>query len=270
MSDILKVAVIQMDCCCGNVRLNLEKAGALLKEAKAEGAELAVLPELFNVGYELEVLKGLEYNYAETLDIISRLSKELNMYIVAGVLEKLNHKYYNSALVFDNQGNMVDSYRKINLFPLGSEKEIFEPGVKPVTFNLGHIKFGVMICYDIRFPELGRRYFQEGCDALLVVSAFPLARKEHWNTLIRARAIENQSYVLAANRCGMDGKTSFAGNSCMVDPWGNVTGALDSLQEAAVVQTMDLKECSSVRALFPIRADKQRLDSVLSINKKRE
>jgi len=270
MGGILKAAAIQMDCRCCDVRSNLEKAGVLLKKAKAEGAELAVLPELFNVGYDLDALESLEYNYNETADEISRLSKGLNMYIVAGVLEKPNDKYYNSALIFDNKGNMVDRYTKVNLFPLGREKEIFEPGVKTTTISIDGIKFGVMICYDIRFPELGRKYFQEGCDALLVASAFPFARQEHWNTLIRARAIENQSYVIAANRCGMDGKTRFAGNSCIVDPWGKVPGALDNFQEDTVVQTIDIQENNRVRKLFPIREDKQRLDSVLSINKRSE
>ena len=162
MKKTFKVASIQMDCECGNVKANLKKARALLVQAKENGAELAVLPELFNVGYNLDMLKDMDYNFSETSEEISEISNALSICIVAGVFEKFNEKYYNSVFVYNNHGEIMEKYRKINLFSLSHEKELFHPGNEIKIFEINNIKFGILICYDIRFPELSRKFSRRG------------------------------------------------------------------------------------------------------------
>jgi predicted amidohydrolase len=191
MGNKIKVASIQMDCRSGKVKENLDNAERMLKTARERGAALAVLPELFNVGYQLDMIKGLEYSFSETIGVISQISRELNMYIAAGVLEKYSDRYYNSLIVYDNRGELIETYRKINLFSLSNEKDIFLPGNQIKMFKINDFKFGLLICYDLRFPELSRKYFEDGCSVLMISSAFPFPRVEHWNTLLRARAVEN-------------------------------------------------------------------------------
>ncbi len=259
----IKAASIQMDCKSNNIKENLAKAECLLTRAKEQGAGFAVLPELFNVGYKLEEFKELDYDFNGTLNTLKRISKELGIHIIAGVLEKSDGQYYNTAVIFDNSGEMIEKYRKINLFPLSNEKEIFVPGNRIKTVNIGGIKLGILICYDIRFPELSRKYFNNGCSAYAVLSAFPFPRLDHWNIIIKARAIENQSYVIASNRVGSDGNMKFVGNSCIIDPWGKVLGILNDTQEDVLVQDIDLNEVAGVRELIPCNKDKIWLEAVL-------
>lgn len=263
MSDIVKVASIQMDCQSGKVKENLDKAESMLKKARERGAILSVLPELFNVGYQLDIIKDLEYSFNETTNQISKISKELGMYIAAGVLEKCGNNYYNSVLVYNNHGKLIEVYRKINLFSLSNEKDVFLPGNEIKMFQINDFKFGVLICYDLRFPELSRKYLEEGCSALLISSAFPSPRLEHWNILLKARAIENQVYVIASNRVGMDGSLRFVGNSCIIDPWGEVLMKRNEEEEDVLVYGICKNEVDKVRSLIPCSKDKLWMDSVL-------
>ncbi len=263
MGERIKVACIQMDCESGNVKANLIKAGKMLAKAREKGAMLAVLPELFNVGYKLDILKSLDYDFCGTTAEISKLSKELDIHIAAGVFEKCDGRYYNSVVVYNNNGELIEKYKKINLFSLSNEKEIFIPGNEIKTFNIKSFKFGILICYDIRFPELSRKYLNAGCSALIISSAFPFPRLEHWNTLLKARAIENQVYVIASNRVGKDGDMQFLGNSCVIDPWGNVLIKKDETEEDVLVHDISTDEVERVRTFIPCIDDKIRLESVL-------
>lgn len=259
---MLKVACIQMDCEPGNVAKNLEKALGLIHEAKEKGAELVLLPELFNVGYDFTVYKKMEYNYQETKDVLSDTAKNLNIHIVAGILELEGERCYNSLLIFDNFGKIIARYCKVNLFPLSYEEEIFVPGEEKVTVDIKGIRFGVMICFDIRFPELSRQYLKDECDAMLIASAFPFPRLDHWRTLLKARAIENQMYVIAANRSGKDGGLTFLGNSCIIDPWGTLKASANETEEAVIIHTIEREKVNHVREIMPIVTNFKRLSKL--------
>lgn len=263
MEDSFKVACIQMDCVSGNVEANFQKAKSLLLKAVEKDAKLAILPELFNVGYDLKMLKSLNYNFSDTINEISEISNELGIYIAAGVLEKSEDKYYNSTVVFNNRGELIEKYRKINLFSLSDEKDIFTPGDEIKMFYLDNIKFGILICYDIRFPELSREYINNGCKALIVSSAFPFPRLDHWKTLLKSRGIENQVYIIAANRIGKDDGLQFLGNSTIIDPWGNILGILNEQKEDVLIHEIDLNKVNSVREFMPCIKDKKFLESII-------
>lgn len=262
----LRVASIQINSDIGEVEKNNEKGVKFIREAKEAGAQVAVLPELFNVGYDLTLLADLDYDFDANIKLYSDLAKELDMYIAAGLLEVDEKGKYNTLFVFDNKGEIVTKYRKVNLFPLSIEEEIFTAGQKLATFTVGDFKFGLMICYDIRFPEMGRLYVDEDCNALMVASAFPFPRLDHWRTLLQSKAIENQLYLVAANRTGKDKDFWTVGNSCVIDPWGTVKATMSETDEGYICHDFELEKVKEVRKFIPALKNKENLDALISKN----
>lgn len=256
MSEQIKVCAVQMASLAGEVAHNLQKAKELVTQAKAQGAELVLLPELFDVGYDLEIVKQLDYDTNATLNFLKDLCKSLKIYMIAGVYENSAEGKFNTAYVIDDQGNAISKYRKNKLFCLSKEKEIFTPGEQLCTVDIKGIRFGLMICYDIRFPELGRKYIEAGCEALAIISAFPFPRLEHWKTLLKARAIENQLYVVAANRVGKNADFYFHGKSCIIDPWGTMLQEANETDETFALATITKAQVQKVRQTLPALEDR--------------
>jgi predicted amidohydrolase len=189
------------------------------------------LPELFDVGFRYDdygrIGPGIP---GPTTHFIESIAKEHNAYVVGSGLEKADSRYYNTLIAASPAGKTIATYRKVH--PFQAERTVFSGGDKVVLFDAKGIKVGVEICYDIRFPELTRRMALEGAQLILVPGAFPDPRCAHWDSLLIARAIENQLYVAAANRVGrgFDGKTYF-GHSQMIDPSGVRLTRLTSEQQ---------------------------------------
>ena len=256
MSNTLKVCSVQMDSKLGDVGYNIRQVHKLILEAKKQDIELVVLPELFDVGYDLDLIKTMAYDTECTLNELKHISSSTNIYIVAGVYECLNGEAFNTAYVIAPNGEILGKYRKNKLFCLSKEKEIFNPGTKLEMIEIKNIKFGLMICYDIRFPEIGRSYVAEGCEAIIVLSAFPFPRLEHWKILLRARAIENQMYIIAANRVGKDKEFWFHGKSCIIDPWGTILHEGNETDEGLIISTISKDEVIRVRKALPALDDR--------------
>lgn len=256
MNEQINVCAVQMVSQAGKEGSNLNKAKELVKKAKAQGAELILLPELFDVGYDLEIVKHLDYNTEATLDFLKALCKELEIYMIAGVYENTSEGKFNTAYVIDNEGNQIGKYRKNKLFCLSIENEIFTPGEEQCIVEIKGIRFGIMICYDIRFPELGRKYIDAGCEVIAVVSAFPFPRVEHWKTLLKARAIENQLYVVASNRVGKNADFWFHGRSCVIDPWGTMLQEANETDETFAQAIITKEQVYKVRQTLPALKDR--------------
>lgn len=250
---MLKVACGQLASEPGKCLVNLDKAGWMIRQAKVAGAELVVFPELFNVGYDFDVIKGMHYDFAETEAVLSRTARDKGIYLACGVLEVVDEVWYNSLIVWDKYGERAATYRKISLFPLSKEETVFTAGSNITTVNVGDFKLGLMICFDIRFPEISRRYMEEGCDGIIVASAFPFPRLDHWRTLLKSRAIENQMYIVAANRTGKDGELQFLGNSCIIDPWGTVKATASETDEGVIFHDLQLEKNAEVRKAIPCK-----------------
>ena len=260
----MQAVSIQFNSKPGEVKTNLERAADMIRAAENRGADLIVLPELFNVGYDFDLLPEIEYDYSATRSFLSQLARELNVVIAGGVLEVEGENWYNSVVVFDGEGAVATSYRKISLFPLSGEQEIFEAGDSLATFSLGALKFGIMTCFDIRFPELGREYWKRDCDGLIVPAAFPLPRLDHWRNLIKSLAIQNQMYVIAANRVGEEDNLQFLGNSCIIDPWGTIKATADTTEETAVEHNLSRKKVVNVRQDMPCRENFEHLNNLFN------
>jgi predicted amidohydrolase len=261
----LTVAAVQLSS-QGEVPENLRVVERVTREAVARGAGLVVLPENFAfMGDEAARAKHAETRGDLALPIqnaLSRLAREHGVYLVAGGMPERSgdeRRPFNTALCFGPSGDLVASYRKIHLFDVeladGSsyrESRGNTPGEGPVVLDAAGFRLGLSICYDLRFPELYRELTRQGAEVLLVPAAFTLhTGKDHWHVLLRARAIEAQSYVVAAAQWGKHplGRVTY-GHALVVDPWGTVLAeAPDGIGFA--LADLDGTRLADIRASLP-------------------
>ncbi|MBN1332751.1 MAG: carbon-nitrogen family hydrolase [Synergistales bacterium] len=256
----MKISLIQMDVKRGLPDRNYEQAAILVREAANSDPDVILLPEMWNTGYELGMIKDLaDPEGQRTEALMSDLSSQLGVNIVAGSVACLKgNDVFNTLMAFDRKGKKIAEYSKIHLFRLMQEDKYLRPGTVPCTFDLEDIRFGVIICYDLRFPELSRLLALGGAQVLLVPAQWPYPRLNHWKTLLDARAIENQFFVAGCNRVGQDpDKTIFFGYSKVVDPWGNVLGEILDERESILTVEMDLQEIEKVRNTLPVFQDRK-------------
>jgi deaminated glutathione amidase len=247
---------------------NLEVADSLVRAAAADGAELIVLPEKFNLlGAAEDMLEGAEPLDGETLRWASSLAGELGVWIVAGsIVERLEgeERLRNTSALLNPDGEIEAVYRKIHMFDVEvagityRESETEAPGEEIVVAQAGGLPLGMAICYDLRFPEVFRILALRGARAIVLPSAFTLhTGKDHWEVLVRARAIENQVYMVAAGQIGKHppDKESY-GRSMIVDPWG-VPVAVAQDAECYVVADLDLELQERIREKLPSLANRR-------------
>jgi predicted amidohydrolase len=210
-----------------------------------------VLPELWTVGFHCKdnFHSSSEKIGGKTTEILSDLARDKNSYLFSGsMIEEDNDNYYNTALLFDRKGNIIAQYRKIHLF--ASERHYVTRGHKIAVANTEFGKFGLSICYDIRFPEMYRSLIENGAETIVSCAAWSYPSVEHWNMLNQTRAIENQVNWLTSSCAGSSGGKNFIGRSMMLDPWGTfVCGSYDKpcvLQaELEPEKTAEIRECFS-------------------------
>lgn len=255
----MKVSLIQMDMEFAAPDQNFLKAEALIRQAAQCHPDVITLPETWNVGFfpkeNLSVLS--DRDGVRVKETFSRLSKELNVNLIAGSVSNVKHgQIYNTAYVFDRTGCCVAEYDKTHLFtPMGEDK-YFSFGDHVVRFELDGVPCGIIICYDIRFPELIRTMSVPGIDILFVVAQWPSVRRAHWQVLNQARAIENQCFVVCTNSCGTAGETRYAGFSAVYDPWGELVGSAGA-DEMILTTDMDLSVIHSIRSSINVYRDRK-------------
>lgn len=254
----LTVGLVQMDISLGQVKANIRRAEQQVEKAALAGVNLLILPELWNTGYALtEIHELAELLEGPTAQTISTWAKEYNMAIIGGSIALASPQgVTNTTLVFDQYGKLISQYSKIHLFKLMEEDRYLAAGNQVVTTDIFGWRCGLMICYDLRFPELARSLVDQGTEILIVPAEFPHPRKDHWRTLLRARAIENQTYVLGVNRVGKDAKNHFFGHSMIINPWGQVVEE-GSEDELLIVGTLHKSALSEVRTKIPSWSDRK-------------
>jgi predicted amidohydrolase len=271
----VRVALAQLAQDAGDVEANVDRAVAAVADAASRGADLVVLPELFAVGYfafdaYARSAEGLD---GETLARLGAAAAEEGVYLLAGtVVEDLaasaaagvetpdDDGLANTAVLFDDAGDRRLVYRKHHLFGYDSaESRLLTPGERVPTAALDDlgVTVGVTTCYDLRFPELYRDLAADGATLVLVPSAWPYPRVEHWRLLPRARAVENLCYVAAANGAATFEDATLLGRSTVYDPWG-VTVASAGDDPTVVTADVDPDRIASVREEFPALADRRR------------
>lgn len=255
MHRTLTAAAVQFNIRLGEVEANLQAAEAGLRQAAAGGAKLVVLPEMWSTGYDYRHLAELARTTPRVLDRLCALSAELGLTIVGSLAEADGDKVCNTAWVID-QGRVAGSYRKLHLFSTMGEDRFLHAGDRYLVLDTSAGRLGIAICYDLRFPELFRRMALDGAEIVCLPAEWPKPRQEHWRTLLRARAIENQCFVVAANCCGVQGKLDFFGMSLLIAPRGE-TLAEAGESDACIVARFDFAEMASYREQIPCFRDRR-------------
>lgn len=231
----MRVCAMQIDVIKGDRKANYDTVRRLTGEAMqvASPPDVIVLPELWSTGYALEAAGELASPMGgEEAAFLGELARKYNVAYAGGSVMSLRDGcVYNRAQVIDREGRYTAGYDKIHLFRLMDEEKFLTQGKETLWFDLEGMRCAAVICYDIRFCELTRKLAVDGAEALFVSAEWPLSRREHWVTLLRARAIENQMYVVACNRCGVTGPEVFGGNSMIIAPDGSVLAQADAEED---------------------------------------
>ena len=267
----MRVAAVQLNSTADKAR-NLEVAERLVRAAAADGAELAVLPEKWNLlGDSAALLAGAEPLDGPTIDAARSWARELGIHLVAGsIAERVEgqERSFNTSTLISPEGELEAAYRKIHMFDVDvggvayRESEHEEPGsdvvTAPLSAELEGVTIGMTVCYDLRFPELYRILAVRGARVITIPSAFTLETgRDHWDVLLRARAIENQAFILAPNQVG-EAPPHYRsyGRSAIVDPWGVVLARAADV-ECFVAADLDLDLQDRIRAALPSLANRR-------------
>ncbi len=251
----MKVATISLDIRWQDIEANLRRAEEFVIQAKADGCDVVVFPEVFNSGFIANMAKCCEPPNCRTYQSLQQFSLNYLINIIAGFSEKSpNRKANNLALAFDHYGQEVARYSKIHPFNYANEGKYFASGDETVTFEIANTKCAVFICYDLRFPEVFRQVAKE-VEVIFVIANWPDTRELHWQQLLIARAIENQCFVVGVNRTGDDGTgLKFNGASMVIDPSGEVLLQTNQTSEYDFCD-IDTTEVAKVRKKFPFLDD---------------
>jgi omega-amidase len=254
----MRISLAQMDVHLAQPAANFATAARMAAAAEAAGADVLVLPELWSTGYDLEhaaayatdVMSGI---FAET----AVLARQHHLHIVGSCLSQgADGNFRNTAVWFDDNGRLLADYSKIHLFQLMDEHQYLTAGENLTVVDTVWGRVGLAICYDLRFPELFRQYALADCVLTILPAEWPHPRLAHWQTLLRARAIENQMFIAACNRVGQSKGTDFCGHSCVIDPWGEILLEGDESETLLTVE-LDLDRVTAVRRTIPIFKDRR-------------
>ena len=251
----ITAAAIQFTVNQGDLDANLDYVRAAVARVAEQRARLVLLPEMWSTGFAYKNLNELAERTASVTAELSQLSARHKLVLIGSQPEPAGDgRVFNTVHVIDN-GQVVARYRKLHLFSLLGEDKAFKGGDSWCLAETSLGKIGVIICYDLRFPELSRRLALEGARVICVPAQWPKPRQEHWRTLLRARAIENQLYVVSCNACGQIGKLDFFGMSMVIDPKGEVLADAGE-NPGEITAVLDWQAMDDWRAQIPCFNDR--------------
>jgi predicted amidohydrolase len=235
----MKIYGIQLSSEWNQKEKNFKKVKTLLEKHKVIKNSLLVLPEMFATGFNLDPPATMAEEPHKTESFLSQLAKEKKCWIIGGMIkpEKNQKKGKNCSVLFSPEGERKLSYTKIHPIPMLGEDEVHVRGDKVKSVPIEFFQISTFICYDLRFPELFRSSLKQGTNLFVVIACWPKTRIQHWSVLLRARAIENQAYVVGLNRTGKDPGLEYGGHSMVIDPMGNILvegGEEEGLIEAEI------------------------------------
>jgi omega-amidase len=250
----MNIVCCQMDIVWENKAANHKKVRRLLAGTSIPEGSLVVLPEMFATGFSMDVAAIADDTLHETRDFLAQTARDYKVTLMGGLIATdPDGKGRNELAVFNPEGVEIVRYHKIQPFTFG-EKQHYSAGELPVQFQCHDFKVAPFICYDLRFPEIFRVAARRGAQLITVIANWPVARIDHWVTLLQARAIENQAYVVGVNRIGDDPKLHHTGRSMVVAPSGKIL--LDAGEEEGVFQVeIDLPTLLEYRSKLPFLED---------------
>ncbi|MBU8891763.1 MAG: amidohydrolase [Bacteroidales bacterium] len=252
MSDNLKISCIQTDLVWENIDKNLKQFSEKLNQLPKD-SELVVLPEMFTTGFSMNSLELAETMDGKSYHWMKEQSKKIGKILVGSIIIKENNNYYNRCITMFPSGEF-HSYDKGHLFRMEKEHEDFTKGESKTIFKHNGWRICTLICYDLRFPVWSRN--KDDYDLLIYIASWPESRKEVWNTLLKARAIENQSYVIGVNRIGSDGEgISYSGDTVIINAKGQILAKANDYTDEIINAELSLNELNKFREKFPVFLD---------------
>lgn len=252
-----KISLAQLHICGGEPDQNLKTAVQMVESAARSGSQFILFPELWSTGYDLANASRLALRSPEILAELSRLSSQNQIYIGGSLLEAVGQKLYNTFSWIAPAAAEIPTYRKIHLFRLMDEEKWLAAGDALQAVPAPWGQTGLAICYDLRFPELFRRYAVQGAHGLALSAEWPARRVAHWQTLLKARAIENQCFVFGTNCVGPVFNEQFGGCSAAVTPWGEVLVEGSPTNEELLTAEIDTEVLEQARSFLPVFQDRR-------------
>jgi predicted amidohydrolase len=253
----MRIYGLQLDIAWENRDRNHARVLELLEAAPPEPGALLALPEMFASGFSMNVASISDSARRESAMFLAAVASKYKLTVIGGVVnDGADGRGRNEALAFGHDGREIARYTKLHPFSLGTEDQHYEAGTQVTVFEWQGFQTAPLICYDLRFPEAFRAAQKQGAELFVVIASWPEARTNHWIALLRARAIENQAYVVGVNRCGSDPKFSYSGHSMIVDQHGEVlvdAGSEQTLFSAAI----DRAAFDKYRSDLPFLADRR-------------
>lgn len=261
----MKIALYQMHIAWEDKEQNYVKLKSVLEKEQGKGIELLILPEMSFTGFSMNTDKTKEID-SRTIDKISDLAKTYRVAIGFGWVKDCGEKSENHYTVIDREGHVISDYAKIHPFSFSGEDQKFQGGEKIVFFELNGIVFSVFVCYDLRFPEIFQAA-SKTAHVILLPANWPQSRREHWNCLLEARAIENQVYMIGVNCVGEIGGVVYSGDSCVIDPDGVVK--IKANMQEAILECELIDDVEQFRKSFQVKKDRrERLYCALNYSEK--
>lgn len=255
VTGALRIALGEYDTGWHDPAGSLARAERLAVAAAREGARLIVLPEMCTTGFTMDAAGQAEWLDGASVSGLGRIATTAHMAVLAGVALRERtakaERTVNAAILFADDGAVRAIYRKQRVFGYAGEEQAYAAGDEAVTFTVEGVRIAPFVCYDLRFPELFRRVARD-VDVMAIIANWPASRRAHWDALVRARAIENQCYVVAVNRTGTGGGIMYDGGSVAFDPWGEPLSA--SGRDVPIVE-VDPARVLAVRENYPFLAD---------------
>lgn len=252
------ISLVQMDVKFGDFKANVERAFRHLEKAGDRGSDIAILPEMWTHGFDYESMAKLNPSFtADIVDLLKDIGYKYRMYIVAGTIcEVEDERFFNTSFTIGPDKKVVGKYRKVHLIKELGEPDFFSSGTEIPAFETAIGRISTAICYDIRFPELMRQMAIKGAEIICVPAQFPRPREEHWEILLRARAIENQLFVAATNRVGEMEQLEYFGRSMIIGPYGE-TIAQGGEKEEVVTEVIDIEKMYEIRKFLPAMSERR-------------
>jgi omega-amidase len=250
----LRIGLCQLDIIWEDKLKNRIKVKQYTNEASCAGVDLLLFPEMTLTGFSMNTAKTAEAN-EETIDFFKKQAVINQINIGFGWVEATQSKARNHYSVISSSGTLLSDYIKIHPFSYGGESEFFNPGNKVECFAIDGVGMASFICYDLRFPEIFQAVSNK-TDLIIIAANWPETRKEHWKTLLKARAIENQVYIAGVNCVGLKGGLTYSGNSMIIEPEGNIIVEVENREELVIADIM-LDKVKAYREQFPLKSDRR-------------
>lgn len=253
---LMRCCSAQISSCWENPEATLQKICPLVTEAAESGSSIVAFPEQFATGWDPQSQRYIEDRSGPIVTTLKKYARESSIAILGSFRESHSPLPRNTAVVIDRKGSIQALYAKVHPFTFAGEDQYYGAGEDIAVFNLGDLRLGVAICYDLRFPELFRIYANRGVQGVFVISAWPKRRRQHWELFIRARAAENQMYVIGVNTTGTNPMDEYDGASMTAAPDGSIIARAGE-GETLLFSDLDAGTVDAARRHFPVYKDRR-------------